>query len=389
MRLDFSGERVLAVVAHPDDAELFCAGTLARAKADGATIGICVMCQGDKGQPAEPIANLAAVRRKEMAAAAKLLGAQLFRGEYGDGRLADGPPARKKLIQIYRRFKPTLVLAHAPNDYHADHRAASALAEAASWFCTAAGHKTAAPAISPQPALWWMDTANMAGFLPEFHVDVTDYVDLKRRMMACHKSQLSRAADGDFSPLEGLMLRQCQARGAQAEVPAAEAFRTHQTWKRVRACEVRGAVRACFGFCLAAAATRQWLFPDVAVRAKNCFGCGHRPRCVNYYLKGEQMSLRALIIHADDNVANLIGPGGKGESVECTFEGTGKTETVTLLDDIPSNHKFAPVDIGAGQPIIKYGLNIGRASCDIRKGEYVHIHNIESNRGRGDLQEQT
>ena len=41
MRLNFSDERVLAVVAHPDDAELLCAGTLARARADGAQVGIC------------------------------------------------------------------------------------------------------------------------------------------------------------------------------------------------------------------------------------------------------------------------------------------------------------------------------------------------------------
>ncbi len=235
MRLDFSDERVLAVVAHPDDAELFCAGTLARAAADGAEIGVCVMCQGDKGQPARPIPNLTAVRRKEMAAAAKVLGAKLFRAEYGDGQLVDVPAARKKLIQIYRRFKPTLVLAHAPNDYHADHRAASALAEAASWFATSAGHKTASPALAAQPALWWMDTPNMMDFAPEFYIDVSDYVELKREMMGCHKSQLSRAADGDFSPLEGLMLRQCQARGAQAETAAAEAFRSHQAWKRVGA----------------------------------------------------------------------------------------------------------------------------------------------------------
>ena len=97
------------------------------------------------------------------------------------------------------------------------------------------------------------------------------------------------------------------------------------------------------------------------------------------------MSLRALIIHPDDNVANLIGAGKKGESVECAVEGTEGTETVTLLDDIPSNHKFAPVDIRSGEQITKYGLNIGRASCDIRPGQHVHVHNIESNRGRGDL----
>lgn len=99
------------------------------------------------------------------------------------------------------------------------------------------------------------------------------------------------------------------------------------------------------------------------------------------------MSLRALIIHGDDNVANLIGPGAKGESVECMVEGQEETKVVTLLDDVPANHKFAPVDVEAGAPIIKYGLAIGRASCAIRTGEYVHVHNIESNRGRGDLGE--
>ena len=97
------------------------------------------------------------------------------------------------------------------------------------------------------------------------------------------------------------------------------------------------------------------------------------------------MSLRALVIHEKDNVANLIGPGAKGQSVECVVEGKQQTTVVTLLDDIPPNHKFAFADIKAGEPIIKYGLSIGRASCDIRKGQHVHVHNIESNRGRGDL----
>jgi len=99
------------------------------------------------------------------------------------------------------------------------------------------------------------------------------------------------------------------------------------------------------------------------------------------------MSPRALIIHADDNVANLIGPGMKGDQVECTVEGREGTTSVTLIDDVPSNHKFAPRDVKSGEPIIKYGMTIGRASCDIGQGQYVHVHNIESNRGRGDLGE--
>ena len=99
------------------------------------------------------------------------------------------------------------------------------------------------------------------------------------------------------------------------------------------------------------------------------------------------MSLRALIIHPDDNVANLIGPGRKGQSVECIVEGQSGTTAISLCDDIPANHKFAHCDIETGALIIKYGLSIGRASRDIQAGQYVHVHNIESNRGRGDLQD--
>jgi altronate dehydratase small subunit len=97
------------------------------------------------------------------------------------------------------------------------------------------------------------------------------------------------------------------------------------------------------------------------------------------------MSLRALIIHEQDNVANLIGTGRQGETVECTVEGQAGTTAIMLRDAIPANHKFARVDIRAGEPIIKYGQNMGRASCDIGQGRHVHVHNIESNRGRGDL----
>lgn len=94
---------------------------------------------------------------------------------------------------------------------------------------------------------------------------------------------------------------------------------------------------------------------------------------------------RALIVHPDDNVANLIGPGGRGDVVRCTVEGREGAESIALADDLPSNHKLARRDIAAGEAILKYGLSIGAASTAIRRGEHVHTHNIESNRGRGDL----
>ncbi|MBI5774345.1 MAG: PIG-L family deacetylase [Verrucomicrobia bacterium] len=235
MKLHFANERVLAVVAHPDDAELLCAGTLARAKAGGAAIGICVLCQGDKGQPAKPIKNLAAVRRREMQAAARLLGAELFHGGFPDGGLADETSQRRKLVEILRQFRPTLVLAHAVEDYHPDHQAASRLAEAASWFCASRAHRTKSPALPTPPALWWMDTIEMHRFTPGFFVDVSAFAGLKEKMLACHRSQLARGADGDFSPLLDLMRLQSRARGAQSGVAAAEAFRQHFAFKRTRA----------------------------------------------------------------------------------------------------------------------------------------------------------
>jgi LmbE family N-acetylglucosaminyl deacetylase len=235
LKLNFQGERVLAVVAHPDDAELLCAGTLARAKTDGAAIALCVLCRGDKGQPSRAIRNLGVVRRKEMKAAARLLGADLFLGGFPDAALADTAPQRSKLVEIYRKFRPTLVLAHAVEDYHPDHRAASALAEAASWFSASRGHKTRSQALAVPPALWWMDTINMNGFEPGFHVEISQQVQIKEQMLACHRSQLSRGRDGDFAPLAELMRLQYRTRGAQAGVPAAEAFRAHQSFKRARA----------------------------------------------------------------------------------------------------------------------------------------------------------
>ena len=236
MNLSFAHERLLAIMAHPDDCELLCAGTLARAKADNAAIGICVMCAGDKGISAGSAAGgLADQRRAEAQSAADLLGAQLFWFASPDGELMDTIDQRRKLVEIYRRFDPTLVIAHDPADYHPDHRAASALAEAASWFVSSRGHVTETKATAAPPALWFADTINMTGFMPDFYIDVTDHMDTKKRMLESHKSQLQRSGDKDFAPLLDLMIRQSQTRGAQAGVAAAEAFRTHHAFKRLRA----------------------------------------------------------------------------------------------------------------------------------------------------------
>lgn len=235
MQLNFSNERVLALVAHPDDAELLCAGTLARARREGAAVGICVFCLGDRGQPAEAIPDLAAVRSREMRGAAGLLGADLLEAGCPDGTLADDAATRLRTIELVRRFRPTLMLAHSERDYHADHRAASRLAEAASWMAASRGAITSSSPLPRSPALWWMDTLGMHQFEPGLYVDISEYADLKEQMLACHKSQLVRGAADGFVPLLEELRTQMFARGRQAGVAAAEAFVAHQSLGRSRA----------------------------------------------------------------------------------------------------------------------------------------------------------
>lgn len=93
----------------------------------------------------------------------------------------------------------------------------------------------------------------------------------------------------------------------------------------------------------------------------------------------------ALKVNKKDHVAVVLsGPVAQGEPVEVRDQ-EGNTVEVTALREIPYGHKIAICAIAAGSQIVKYGQVIGVASADIAPGEYVHIHNLDSLRGRGDL----
>ncbi len=95
----------------------------------------------------------------------------------------------------------------------------------------------------------------------------------------------------------------------------------------------------------------------------------------------------ALKVNDKDNVATIFANHvHSGDQVEIRDK-KGSTEAVVVMEDIPYGHKIAVCGIRKGEQIIKYGEEIGVATRDIRKGEYVHIHNLDSMRGRGDLPE--
>ena len=95
-------------------------------------------------------------------------------------------------------------------------------------------------------------------------------------------------------------------------------------------------------------------------------------------------SKSALKVNDADNVATVFNLVSQGELV-LVCDKKGKRFTVKSLNHIPYGHKIAIVKIGAEEYVKKYGEVIGRSTVDIEPGEHVHIHNIESCRGRGDL----
>jgi altronate dehydratase small subunit len=95
------------------------------------------------------------------------------------------------------------------------------------------------------------------------------------------------------------------------------------------------------------------------------------------------LTQKAVILNPEDNVATSTANLKAGEIF--TLEVGGKSRVIKLASDIPFGHKFSLADINVNSPIIKYGEVIGRATVYIKCGEYVHIHNLASTRGRGDL----
>ena len=94
--------------------------------------------------------------------------------------------------------------------------------------------------------------------------------------------------------------------------------------------------------------------------------------------------LRAIVLNARDNVAVLLGAGAPADV--CSLQGA-QEGTVRLLTAIPYGHKVAIRALERGEAVVKYGEVVGRTTATVRLGEHIHVHNVESLRGRGDKTE--
>jgi SAF domain len=86
-----------------------------------------------------------------------------------------------------------------------------------------------------------------------------------------------------------------------------------------------------------------------------------------------------LVISERDNVATALEPLEAGRVL------TIGQRHITLVEPVPRGHKVALCEIGAGDPVVKFGNAIGHASARIAEGAHVHTHNVASARGRGDI----
>lgn len=89
-----------------------------------------------------------------------------------------------------------------------------------------------------------------------------------------------------------------------------------------------------------------------------------------------EKGIKAFQIDLADNVATALAGVRVGQKVGLT--GEHGEESIVAAADIPAGHKIALKDIGAGGHIVKYGVVIGRATADIPKGSWVHLHVMQS-----------
>jgi (2R)-sulfolactate sulfo-lyase subunit alpha len=88
-----------------------------------------------------------------------------------------------------------------------------------------------------------------------------------------------------------------------------------------------------------------------------------------------------LVHHKKDTVGVVVVEGlSAGTDMLCVVTSDNSTFQLTARMDVPIGHKIALTDIKAGDTVVKYGEDIGKAVAAIARGEHVHVHNLKTKR---------
>lgn len=199
--MEMNQERVLVVLAHPDDPEFFCGATLAKWARAGKEIYYLLLTCGDKGSdnPEMTPEALCGDRQMEQRAAAAVIGVKdvMFLA-YRDGELANTLDVRREIVRVIRRLKPHIVITSDPTTYirantyinHTDHRTAGAATLDAVF--PAAGNRMYFPELLSEglephsiKEVWLTLTLE-----PNLWVNVTHTLEIKLAALRQHRSQI-------------------------------------------------------------------------------------------------------------------------------------------------------------------------------------------------------
>lgn len=183
---------ILAVFAHPDDAELSVSGTLLKMKALGYRTGVLDMTRGEMGTRGTPELRAS---EAEQAAAIMKLDARLNL-EQPDGHVWPTEEARTAMVRVIRANRPKVLMTTHWEDPHPDHASTSQIVRQAARLASMAKYD----AESNQPAVkvpMIMHSLFSRRVVPSFIVDVSDFVEDKLRAIKAHQSQFYRAGSNE------------------------------------------------------------------------------------------------------------------------------------------------------------------------------------------------
>lgn len=220
---------LLAIAAHPDDVELTCGGTLAKAVRQGYRVGILDLVAGESGTRGS-----AALRQREAARAARALGVQA-RENAGlrDAHLHNTDETRRVVVEWVRRFRPRTVILPFPIGRHPDHRIASELGRDACYLAGLERYDAPGRAHRPHKILYAL-AYREDPVKPTLVVDISDVFAAKMRALRCFKSQFDGTKSaGEVHPtgqrLYDLVETQSAHYGSLIRTRYGEPFFTHET----------------------------------------------------------------------------------------------------------------------------------------------------------------
>ena len=221
---------VLAIVAHPDDMEELCGGTLLKCKARGDRVVVCHVSSGSLGHEVIQPDELRKIRAKEAKRSCDMAGFELMHAGFDDLEVYDGNrEARDRIVDVIREVNPDFILTHAPNEYMPDHTAVSKLVFDASFAATVPHYQSHVKGNANLVPIYYVDNYAGVDFVPTEYVDISDYIEKKLDMVRCHESQLVWLEEHDNIDYPEVVRTCARYRGIQCGVMYAEGFRQCNT----------------------------------------------------------------------------------------------------------------------------------------------------------------